>query len=117
MSADGTMAIVGSMSSKGVKGMAHIKDVKETMSKMGMKSTHHFMIAFVNEETGEQVEKGAVALKLTNPNAKSETIEMIGMDGHFGADIVLDMKGEYHFKLGTKLEDGVKRRYHFHHVN
>jgi hypothetical protein len=117
MSADGTMAIVGSMSSKGVKGMAHIKDVKEAMSKMDMKSTHHFMIAFVNEDTGEQVEEGKVALKLINPDAKSETIELIGMDGHFGADIVLDMEGEYHFRLGTKLEDGIKRKYHFHYVN
>ena len=117
MSADGKMAIVGSMSSKGVKGMAHIKDVKETMAKMGMKATHHFMIAFVDEETGEQIEKGKVALKLINPNAKSETIELIGMDGHFGADVTLDMKGEYHFKLGTKLEDGTKRKYHFHYVN
>ena len=118
MLADGSMAIVGSMSSKGVKGMAHIKDVKEAMAKMGMKPTHHFMIAFVNEETGKQIETGTVALKLTNPDAKiSETIELIGMDGHFGADIVLDMEGEYHFRLGSKLEDGVKRNYHFHYVN
>lgn len=117
MSTDGGMAIVGSMSSKGVKGMAHIKDVRETMAKMGMEATHHFMIAFVDEETGKQIEKGKVALKLTNPDAKSETIELIGMDGHFGADLVLDKSGEYHFKLGTKLEDGTKRKYHFHYVN
>ncbi len=117
MSSDGLMFIVGSMTSKGVKGMAHLKDVSETMAKMGMKTTHHFMIAFVDEATGEQVESGTVALKITNPDAKvGEAIELIGMQGHFGADVVLDMEGEYHFRLGTKLADGKKRKYHFHQV-
>ena len=117
MSQDGLMFIVGSMTSKGVKGMAHLKDVSETMAKMGMKTTHHFMIAFIDVETGEQVESGTVALKITNPDAKvGEAIELIGMQGHFGVDIVLDMEGEYHFRLGTKLADGKKRKYHFHHV-
>jgi hypothetical protein len=118
MSTDGSMFIVGSMTSKGVKGMAHLKDVSEMMAKMGMKTTHHFMIAFVDEATGEQIENGTVALKITNPDAKvGEAIELIGTQGHFGADITLDMEGEYHFRLGTKLSDGVKRKYHFHHVN
>lgn len=118
MSTDGSMIIVGSQTSKGVKGMAHIKDVSAAMAKMGMKTTHHFMMAFVDEATGEQIENGTVALKITNPDAKvGETIELIGMDGHFGADVVLDMQGEYHFRLGTKLEDDKKRKYHFHYVN
>jgi len=117
MLSDGAMAIIGSQVNQGVKGMAHLKNVSETMAKMGMKTTHHFMIAFVDEKTGEQIEKGTVALKVTNPNAKvGEAIELIGMDGHFGADILLDMKGEYHFRLGTKLADDKKRKYHFHHV-
>lgn len=117
MSSDGLMFIVGSMTSKGVKGMAHLKNVSKTMAEMGITTTHHFMIAFVDEETGEQVESGMVALKITNPDAKvSETVELVGMDGHFGADVSLDMAGEYHFKIGTKLADGKKRKYHFHQV-
>ncbi len=117
MSSEGLMVIVGSMTSKGVKGMAHLKDVSETMEKMGMTTTHHFMIAFVDETTGEQIESGTVALKITNPDAKvGEVIKLAGMGGHFGADVALDMKGEYHFKLGTKLSDGKKRKYHFHQV-
>jgi hypothetical protein len=116
MSAEGGMFIIGEMTSKGVKGMAHLKDVRDAMQKMGLKKTHHFMIAFVDEETGEQIESGKVALKLQDPDAKVyDPIELVGMDGHFGADIVLDMKGEYHFKLGTQLEDGTKRKYHFHY--
>ncbi len=117
MASGGSMMMVGSSVSKGVKGMAHIKDVSATMAEMDMKATHHFMIAFIDEATGEPIEAGTVALKITNPDAKvGEPIELIGMAGHFGADIVLDMEGEYHFKLGTKLEDGKKRTYHFHQI-
>ena len=114
---DGSMIIVGESVSKGVRGMAHLKDVSAAMAKMGLLATHHFMIAFVDEATGEQIETGTVALKITNPDAKvGETIELVGMDGHFGADVILDMPGEYHFKLGTKLADDVNRKFHFHQV-
>ena len=117
MSSDGAMMIVGSMVSKGVRGMAHLKDVSVAMTDLGMKTTHHFMIAFIDETTGKQIESGTVALKITNPDAKvGDPIPLMGMDGHFGADVTLDMSGEYHFRLGTKLADGTKRKYHFHHV-
>jgi hypothetical protein len=111
----GEMAIVGNYTSKGIKGMAHLKDVTETMAAMGMKTTHQFMIAFVDEETGNQVTKGKVTLQITKPDAKVEkSIEMVNMDGHFSADVVMDTAGEYHFKLATKLEDGTNRKFHFH---
>jgi hypothetical protein len=117
MSTDGSMMIVGSMVSKGVKGMAHLKDVSTKMAEMGMGTTHHFMIAFIDEASGKKVETGTVALKITNPDAKvGDPVQLIGMDGHFGVDVTLDMAGEYHFRLGTKLADGTKRKYHFHHV-
>jgi len=116
--AGGAMAIVGTMTSKGVKGMAHIMDVSEVMAKIGYKTPHHFMIAFANENTGEQLTQGTVVLKLTNPDYKvSDELELKEMDGHFGVDLVLDMDGEYHFQLGVKLADGFQRKYHFHFVN
>ena len=61
MTSDGSMMIVGSMVSKGVKGMAHLKDVSAKMAEMGMKTTHHFMIAFIDEATGNQIDAGVVA--------------------------------------------------------
>lgn len=116
MSVEGGMFIVGDMTSKGVRGMAHLKDVREAMSKLGQATTHHFMIVFVDVETGEQIETGQAAIKIQDPDGKvSGPLELIGMQGHFGVDIVLDKPGEYHLKLGTQLADGVKRKYHFHH--
>lgn len=110
------MVMLGNQVNQGVKGMAHLNDVREAMAKAGMKATHHFMIAFADEKTGVQIEQGTVALKLIDPNGKvMDTVELVGMEGHFGADIVLDLEGEYHFKLGTELNDGRNRKYHFHH--
>lgn len=117
MAEDGTLQI-GSQSSKGVNGEARIKDVKATMAKLGTTFTHHFMMVFTDAQTGQTIRTGQVALKITNPDAKvGEPIELTGMDGHFGADVILDMPGEYHFRLGTRLEDGTSRKYHFHYVN
>jgi hypothetical protein len=117
MSMAGGMIVIGTQESDGVKGMAHLKDVSEAMDKMGMKATHHFMVAFVDEKTGLQIEEGTVALKITDPDGNvSEAVKLMGMQGHFGADVIVEKKGVYHFKLGTKLADGVKRKFHFHQI-
>lgn len=110
------MVMVGEETEEGVKAMAHLNDVKAAMAKMGMKETHHFMVAFV-DASGKPVTEGTVAVKIKDPAGKEgEAIKLMGMEGHFGADIVLPEKGEYHFKVGTKLADGKKREYHFHYT-
>ncbi len=118
MEMHGDMVMLGSEVKKGVKARVHIKDVSEAMAKMNMEQTHHLMVSFVKDNNGAEgmaIEKGTVAVKVESPSgAKSDPIEMIGMEGHFGADLALKEKGMYHFKIGTKLEDGVKRQYHFH---
>jgi len=117
MMMEGGMIMLGDETEDGVKAMAHLKDVKEAMAKMGMKETHHFMIAFVDTATGKAVESGTVAVKIEDPSGKEgKAIKLMGMQGHFGADIVLPEKGEYHFLVGTKLLDGKKRQYHFHYT-
>lgn len=110
------MIMLGEETEEGVKAMAHLNDVKAAMAKMEMKETHHFMVAFV-DAAEEPVTEGTVAVKIKNPAGKEgKAIKLIGMEGHFGADIVLPGKGEYHFKVGTKLADGNKREYHFHYT-
>ena len=110
------MIMLGEETEEGVKAMAHIQDVKAAMAKMGMKETHHFMVAFVDAD-GKQITEGTVAVKVKDPAGKEgDPVKLMGMEGHFGADIILPEKGEYHFKVGTKLADGKKREYHFHHT-
>jgi hypothetical protein len=97
--------------------MAHLNDVKAAMAKIGMKETHHFMVAFLDTASGNPVTEGTVAVKIKNPAGKEgDAIKLMGMEGHFGADIVLPEKGKYEFKVGTKLPDGKTRQYEFNYT-
>lgn len=105
------MITVGEQTVDGVKAIVYLNDVKATMAKMGMKETHHLMIHFY-DTLGKTVEKGSVAVKINGPDGKeSGAIKAIGMDGHFGADVILDQKGLYSFTIGSQLADGVKRQF------
>jgi len=110
----GTMLDLGSKAEKGVKGMAHLNDVRAAMAKAGRQETHHFMIMFHDDKTGKALESGKVAVKITAPGgAVSGPIELVGMDGHFGADVTLDKAGEYRFEVGSRLADGETRQFVF----
>lgn len=114
MAAAGSMLDLGEKTEKGVEAMAHVKDVKAAMAKMGMKTTHHFMVMFSDEKTGAAIDKGTVAVKITSPDGTvTGPTELMGMQGHFGADVVLDKPGEYTFQVGSKLADGTARQYEF----
>jgi hypothetical protein len=115
MGSHGDMEMLGSEVKAGVKASLMIKDTSEAMAKMGMAQTHHLMVSFKNEENGATIEKGTVAVKVINPDeTENKPVKMMGMAGAFGADLALKQKGMYHFYIGTKLEDGTKRQYHFH---
>ncbi len=117
MKMDENTIMLGEEVEQGVKAMGHVKDVGEAMAKMGMKETHHFAVMFMDTETGKMIEEGTVALKIEDPAGKEgPPVMLMGMQGHFGADITLPEKGEYHFKVGTKLPDGEKRQYDFHYT-
>ena len=112
----GDMMMLDTEEVKGVKAMFHLNDVKSAMAKVGQPYTHHFMVNFVDSKTGKAIEKGRVEVKVTTPAGVEEKKQvMMGMDGHFGVDLVLDQQGLYHFKVGTKLADGKKRLFHPHH--
>lgn len=105
------MLTVGEQTVDGVKAIVYLNDVKATMAKMGMKETHHLMIHFT-AKNGKTIEEGTVAAKIKGPDGKEgAAIKLIGMDKHFGADVVLEQKGAYVFTIGTQLADGVKRQF------
>jgi len=106
------MLTVGEQTVDGVKAIVYLNDVKATMAKMGMKETHHLMVHFYNAKDGKTIEEGTAAVKIKGVDGKEGgAIKMIGMEKHFGADIVLERKGAYHFTVGTQLADGVKRQF------
>ena len=106
------MATVGEQTVVGVKAVVYLKDVKETMAKMGMKETHHLMIHFFSAKDGKTITEGSAAAKIKGPDGVDKpVIKMMGMEGHFGADVVVEQKGAYVFTIGTQLADGVKRQF------
>jgi hypothetical protein len=106
------MLTVGEQVVEGVKAIVYLNDVKATMAKMGMKETHHLMIHFYDTKNGKTIEEGTVAAKITGPDGmEGAPIKLIGMDKHFGTDVILEQKGNYVFTLGTQLADGVKRQF------
>jgi hypothetical protein len=106
------MATVGEQTVDGAKAIVYLNDVKATMAKMGMKETHHLMIHFRNVKDGKTITEGSAAVKIKGPDGmEGPAIKMMGMDEHFGADIILDKKGSYVFTIGTQLADGVKRQF------
>jgi len=108
------MLTVGEQTVDGVKAIAYLNDVKATMAKMGMKETHHLMIHFYNAKDSKTMETGTVAVKIKGPDGKEGApIKLIGMDKHFGADVIIVQKGAYGFTVGTQLADGVKRQFEF----
>ncbi len=119
MSASGDVIMLGdAVVENGVEAMAHLKDVSAAMAKMGMPTTHHFMVMFKGEKNGASIDKGKVAVKIVEPDgAVSDPIRLMGMQGHFGADVTLTAKGHYLFKVGSKLADGKKRQFEFEYHN
>ncbi|MBE0574471.1 MAG: hypothetical protein IH613_01110 [Desulfuromonadales bacterium] len=114
MNMEGDMIMIGNSVQDGVKAMAHLKDVKDAMVKMGMKPTHHIMVMFVDVATGLPLESGTAAIKVKKADGKQEeTTRLMVMQGHFGADIVLPEPGHYHFVVGTELTDGKKRQFEY----
>lgn len=118
MAADGEMVMLGNQTVAGVEAIAHIKDVRAAMADMKMPVTHHFMI-MAKDQHGSVIDSGTVAVKIKGPDGTtSKAIKLMGMGGHFGADIELDKKGMYTFQVGSKLSDGSKRSYEFsYHFN
>jgi hypothetical protein len=116
MKMDENTIMLGEEVEHGVKAMGHVKDVSEAMAEMGMEQTHHFAVMFMDTETGEPIEEGTVAVKIEQPNGQEiGPVKLMGMQGHFGADITLSEKGRYTFIVGTKLPDGEKRQFEFAH--
>lgn len=110
------MMVLGSEEVDGVKAMFHLSDVKAEMAKAGKPFTHRLMAIFFDLKTGKPIGNGKVAVKVKTPaEVEGKAQMMMGMDGHFGVDLVLDQSGTYSFNIASKLEDGKKRKFNPHH--
>lgn len=86
----------------------HMKAMKMEMPK-GMKETHHIMVEFKDAKTGKALTEGDVKVKAQGPDKAEQTKDLMGMEGHFGADFDLSKKGKYGVMCKFKLKDGQVR--------
>jgi hypothetical protein len=113
----GGMIMLGEEEQDGVKAMFHLMTVDPKVKPAGHKATHHLMVMFNDAGTGKTIGSGTVAVKIESPDEKeSKPVRLMGMQGHFGADVTLDQPGIWHFRVATKLADGKVRQFHSHHV-
>ena len=86
----------------------HMKAMKMDMPK-DMKETHHIMVEFKDARSGKALSEGEVKLKVQNPDKTDQTKDLMGMQGHFGADFDLSRKGKYGVMSKFELKDGKVR--------
>lgn len=112
MSDDDDFVEIGKDTQKGVVATVQVKTydekAKATMAKSGVDATHHVMIFFVDEKSGDAVVGGKAAIKVKGQGGKPAMLMQMG-EG-YGADVKLEGMMNT-FEIGTKLEDGKKRQF------
>ena len=99
----------------GVKATFKVMSMKEHMKAMkmelpkDMKETHHLAVEFKDAKTGKALTEGEVKVKVQNPDKTDQTKDLMGMQGHFGADFDLSKKGKYGVMSKFQLKDGKVR--------
>ena len=103
----------------GVKATFKVISMKEHMKAMDMempkemKETHHIMVEFKDVKSGKALTEGEVNVKVQNPDKSDQAKELMGMQGHFGADFELSRKGKYGVMCRFQLKDGKTRQAKF----
>ncbi|WP_129125467.1 MULTISPECIES: hypothetical protein [Geomonas] len=99
----------------GVKATFKVMSMKEHMAAMkmelpkGMKETHHLAVEFKDAKTGKPITEGDVKVKVQGPDKADQTKDLMGMQGHFGADFDFSKKGKYGVMCKFKVKDGQVR--------
>jgi opacity protein-like surface antigen len=101
----------------GVKATFKVMSMKEHMKGMdmpkGMKETHHIMVEFKDTKSGKALTEGEVKVKVQGPDKVEQSKDLMGMQGHFGADFNLSKKGKYGVMSKFQLKDGKVRQSKF----
>jgi len=99
----------------GVKATFKVMSMKEHMKAMntampkGMKETHHLAVEFKDVKSGKALTEGEVKVKVQNPDKSDQTKDLMGMQGHFGADFDFSRQGKYGVMCKFMLKDGKVR--------
>ncbi len=114
MQTGGAMIMLDTVTTDGIKAMAHLQDLHPGSAQPAAGATHNFMVGFEEEGNGTMVTKGRAAVKVTGPDGLTgNAITLSPKDGFFRGDIALKQPGKYTFVVGTKLSDDKARQFSF----
>jgi len=85
--------------------MAKSKVSEKMMAKM--KNTHHVALSIEDPKTKAHITEGKGSITVTGPDEKKAKYDLVGMQGHFGADVTLGTPGKYKFVVD--IESGGKK--------
>ena len=100
---------------EGVRATFKVMGMKEHMKGMKMdmptemKETHHIAVEFKDAKTGKALTEGEVRVKVQTPDKSVQAKDLMGMQGHFGADFDLSKKGKYGVMCKFQLKGGKTR--------
>ena len=103
----------------GVKATFNVQTMADAMKEMGMempkgvKETHHISVKFSSVKGGAPLTEGTATIKVQNPDKTTQTKELMGMHGHFGADFEMSKGGKYGVMCKFQLKDGKVRQSKF----
>ena len=103
----------------GVKATFTVQTMADAMKSMGMemprgvKETHHISLSLKDVKSGKALTEGEVKIKVQNPDKSDQSKDLMGMHGHFGADVVMTAKGKYGVMCKFKTADGKVRQVKF----
>jgi hypothetical protein len=97
----------------GVKATFRVIDIHKKMHEMGMKETHHIMVMFTDAKSGKNLGEGEVKMKVMGPGKSEQMKDLMGMEGGFGSDFSMPVKGKYGVMTKFKLHDGKVRSVKF----
>jgi hypothetical protein len=103
----------------GVKATFNVQTMADAMKAMGMempkgvKETHHISLVLKDVKSGTTMTEGTVTVKVQNPDNSTQTKEMMGMHGHFGADFDFSKGGKYGVMCKFQLKGGKSRQAKF----
>src|ERR1039457_342821 len=103
----------------GVKATFSVQTMADAMKGMGMempkgvKETHHVSVAFKDAKSGKALTEGTVKVKVMAPDKSEQTKDLMGMQGHFGADFEMVKKGKYGVMCKFQMKDGKTRQAKF----
>jgi Spy/CpxP family protein refolding chaperone len=93
----------------GVKATFEVLDIQQKMKEMGMKETHHIMVMFTDAKTKKMLDGGEAKIKVIAPDKSEQAKDLMGMEGGFGSDFTMPMKGKYGVMCKFQLKDGKVR--------